>query len=277
MQRNTIIAMVIVAIVIVAISLIALQFARPVGGELKIAGSTTVLPITQECARLYMEKVCPCTRISVSGGGSGTGIQLVGDGLIDIGAASRDLKPSELDQWPDLQPVAIGKDSVAIIVHPSNPIDDLTLEQIAQIFAGDITNWSNVGGEDAPINLITREEGSGTRGIFEEKVMESFGKEIAGEALVKTSNGEVRAIVATDDNSMAYLSLGYVDGTLKAISIGGIEATIENVLSEDYPIIRTLWLITKGTPNTLAQSFIDFVLSDEGQQVVEELGYTKVE
>lgn len=269
-------AIVIVAIAIVAIGLIAWQLARPVGGELTIAGSTTVLPITQECARLYMEEVCPCTRISVSGGGSGTGIQQVGEGLIDIGAASRDLRSSELGQWPDLQPVAIGKDSVAIIVHPSNPIDDLTLEQISQIFAGDITNWIDFGGDDAPINLITREEGSGTRGIFEEKVMEPFGKEIAGEALVKTSNGEVRATIATDENSMAYLSLGYVDETVKAISIGGVEANVENVLSEDYPIVRTLWLITKGTPNTLAQSFIDFVLSDEGQQVVEDLGYIKV-
>ena len=270
LQRNAIIAV----LAIVVIGVVAYQLSQVPRG-LICAGSTTVLPITQECARLFMEKN-PDARISVSGGGSGTGIQQVGDGYIDIGAASRDLKISEITKWPDLQTVAIGKDTIVIIVHPNNSIDDLTLKQIAQIFAGEITDWSEVLGNNAPINLITREEGSGTRGIFEEIVMDPFEKEIAGEALVKLYNGEVRAAVATDENAISYLSLGYLDTTVKGITIDGVEANIENILSEDFPIIRTLWLITKGTPSSLEQDFLDFILSDEGQEVVEEFGYIKV-
>jgi len=200
----------------------------------------------------------------------------VGAGEIDIGAASRDVKAAELELYPDLKPVAIGKDSVAIVVHPSNTINDLTLEQAAQIFSGEITNWEEVGGANTAIRVITREEGSGTRETFEKYVMTPFDKEVAGKASVKGSNGEVRATVSSDANSVGYLSLGYVDNTMKAIKVGSIEATVANVLSGDYPIQRSLYLITKGESSALEQAFIDFVLNSEGQEVVEDMGYIKV-
>jgi phosphate transport system substrate-binding protein len=244
-------------------------------GELTIAGSTTVLPINQECARLLMV-ANPDLRISVSGGGSGHGVKAAGAGEIDIGAVSRDVKSSEREQYPDLKPVAIGKDSVAIVVHPSNAITALTLEQAAKIFSGEITNWKEVGGADAAIRVITREEGSGTRETFETYVMTPFGRETAAKAFVKASNGEVRATVSSDYSSIGYLSLGYVDETVKALSIGGIAATVDNVVSGTYPISRNLYLITKGTPSTLEAAFIDFVLSSEGQKVVEDMGYIKI-
>jgi phosphate transport system substrate-binding protein len=244
-------------------------------GELTVAGSTTVLPINQECARLLMN-ANPDLRISVSGGGSGHGVKSVGAGEIDIGAASRDVKAAELELYPDLKPVAIGKDSVAIVVHPSNTINDLTLEQAAQIFSGEITNWEEVGGANTAIRVITREEGSGTRETFEKYVMTPFDKEVAGKASVKGSNGEVRATVSSDANSIGYLSIGYVDSSMKAIKVGGIEATVANVLSGDYPIQRSLYLITKGEPSALEQAFINFILSSEGQEVVEDMGYIKV-
>jgi phosphate transport system substrate-binding protein len=244
-------------------------------GELTIAGSTTVLPINQECARLLMD-ANPDLRISVSGGGSGHGVKSVGAGEIDIGAVSRDVKSSELELYPDLKPVAIGKDSVAVVVHPSNAVSDLTLEQVAQIFSGEITNWKDVGGADAAIRVITREEGSGTRETFETYVMTPFELDIAARASVKSSNGEVRATVSSDDRSVGYLSLGYVDASLKALLIGGIEATVENVVAGDYPIQRSLYLITKGDPDELEQAFLGFVLSSEGQAVVEDMGYIKV-
>lgn len=244
-------------------------------GSLTIAGSTTVLPINQECARLLMV-ANPDLRISVSGGGSGHGVEAAGAGEIDIGAVSRDVKSSELEKYPDLKPVAIGKDSVAIIVHPSNSITDLTLEQAAKIFSGEITNWKDVGGADAAIRVITREEGSGTRETFETYVMTPLKKETAAQAFVKASNGEVRATISSDSASIGYLSLGYVDETVKALSMGGIAATVENVVSGTYPISRNLYLLTKGEPNALEQAFINFVLSSEGQKVVEDMGYIEI-
>jgi phosphate transport system substrate-binding protein len=247
-----------------------------ISGELTVAGSTTVLPINQECARLLMEANSAALRISVSGGGSGGGVKAVGAGEIDIGAASRDIKSEEMALYPDLKPVAIGKDSVAIILHPGNSVRDLTMEQASKIFCGEITNWKEVGGSDSAIRVITREEGSGTRDCFEEYVMKPFEREIAGAASVKSSNGEVRATVSSDAKSIGYLSLGYVDSSVKAVEIDGVAATVANVRSGDYPISRSLYLITKGEPSELEQAFIDFVLSEEGQQVVEDMGYLRV-
>ena len=255
----------------------AIDAAIPTGlsGELTIAGSTTVLPINQECARLLMDANHDL-RISVSGGGSGHGVRSVGAGEIDIGAVSRDVKASELEQYPDLKLVAIGRDSVAVVVHPDNAVSGLTLEQLALIFSGEITNWKDVGGADAAIRVITREEGSGTRETFETYVMAPFGRYIAAQASVKSSNGEVRATVSSDDRSIGYLSLGYVDSSLKAISVDGIAATVENVIAGNYPIQRSLYLITKGDPDELERIFLEFVLSSEGQDVVEDMGYIKV-
>jgi phosphate transport system substrate-binding protein len=276
-KNKAIVVAALVAIAVVTVLTPTMHATTPTGlsGELTVAGSTTVLPINQECARLLME-ANPDLRISVSGGGSGHGVKSVGAGEIDIGAASRDVKAAELELYPDLKPVAIGKDSVAIVVHPSNTINDLTLEQAAQIFSGEITNWEEVGGANTAIRVITREEGSGTRETFEKYVMTPFDKEVAGKASVKGSNGEVRATVSSDANSIGYLSIGYVDSSMKAIKVGGIEATVANVLSGDYPIQRSLYLITKGEPSALEQAFINFILSSEGQEVVEDMGYIKV-
>ena len=268
-------ALVVVAVLTVFVSMMHATTPTDLSGELTVAGSTTVLPINQECARLLME-ANPDVRISVSGGGSGHGVKSVGAGEIDIGAASRDMKSAELEQYPDLKLVVIGKDSVAIVLHPSNMLSDLTLEEAAQIFSGEIRNWKDVGGSDAAIRVITREEGSGTRETFEKYVMEPFDKEVAGRASVKGSNGEVRATISSDARSIGYLSIGYVDNAMKAIKVGGIEATVANVLSGDYPIQRNLYLITKGDPSALEQAFIDFVLSSEGQEVVQDVGYIKV-
>jgi len=124
--------------------------------------------------------------------------------------------------------------------------------------------------------VITREEGSGTREVFEKFVMKPSEKEIAGKASVKPSNGEVRATVSGDEKSIGYLSLGYVGPSVKAVKIDRVEATVDNVLAGKYPIVRTLYLITKGEPSELEKAFIDFVLSEEGQNVVEDMGYIKL-
>ncbi|MFO7967637.1 MAG: phosphate ABC transporter substrate-binding protein [Archaeoglobaceae archaeon] len=243
-------------------------------GTLTIAGSTTVLPITQECGRLFQQEH-PDVRVSVSGGGSGHGVKASAAGEIDIGAASRDVKPEEKDNYPDLKVYDIGKDSVAIVVHPSNPVSDLTLEQASKIFSGENTNWNEVGGPNKDIHVVSRETGSGTREVFENYVMDPFDNEINAK-LTKPSNGEIRATVSKDEAAIGYLSLGYVDKSIKALNIDGVEPTESNVISGDYPIVRTLHLMTKGEPSQLEQAFLDFVMSEEGQQVVEEQGYIKM-
>jgi len=279
MEKNK--AVVIAAIVVVAIAAIGTAVvlmparAAELSGTLTIAGSTTLQPINAECGRLLMEKN-PELRISVSGGGSGHGVRAVGEGEIDVGAASRDVKTKEREGYPDLKPVVIGKDSVAIVVHPNNDVSELTMEQASKIFSGEIENWKEVGGADEAIRVITREEGSGTRDCFEKSVMKPFEKEIAEKASTKMSNGEVSKTVSTDAKSIGYLSLGYVDASVKAVKMDGVAATVKNVLSGDYAITRSLYLITKGEPGDLEKAFIDFVLSEEGQEVVEDMGYIKV-
>ena len=272
--KAIVIAAILVATIGTAVVLMPVQAAE-LSGELTIAGSTTVLPINQECARLLMEENHNL-RISVSGGGSGHGVKAVGEGAIDIGAVSRDVKSKEMETYPDLKPVAIGKDSVAIVVHQNNDVNELTMEQAAKILCGDITNWKDVGGPDCEIRVITREGGSGTRDCFENSVMKPFDREITGKALVKPSNGDIRAAVSRDEGCISYVSFGFVDTSLKAVKIDGVEASVENVLSGDYPISRSLYLLTKGEPDELKKAFIDFVLSEEGQQVVEDMGYIRV-
>ena len=238
-------------------------------GSLTVAGSTTVLPINQEAARVLMEKHDDL-RISVSGGGSGHGIRAVGSGEADIGAASREVKKEEKQQYSNINPIAIGKDSVAVAVHPLNDIDELSIEQVRKIFSGEITNWQTLGGGDREIRVVTREPGSGTREVFENSVMKDT--QIAERAGVKSSNGEVRASIATDENKIGYVSYGYIDDSVKSLKIQG--TTPDDI--KDYPISRSLFLITKGEPKGLEEKFLDFVLSPEGQEIVKEIGYMKV-
>ena len=244
-------------------------------GRLTIAGSSTLLPINQECARVLMDNN-PNLRISVSGGGSGHGVKAVGSNEVDIGAASRDVKSKEMEEYPGIKPVGIGLDSVAIVVHPSNSVDELTMEEASRIFSGEITNWNEVGGSDSDIHVVTREDGSGTRDVFEKFVIDPYEVEIAAEASVKPSNGEIRASVSRDENSIGFVSLGYIDSSIKGVKIDGVEPAVENVLSEDYKITRTLYLITNGEPDELEKAFIDFVLSEGGQEIVEDLGFIKI-
>ncbi|CAD7772357.1 PBP superfamily domain protein [Candidatus Methanoperedenaceae archaeon GB37] len=240
--------------------------------KLQIAGSTTVLPIAEECARIFMEKH-PGSRIDVAGGGSSHGIKSVADGTVDIGTASRNLKDSEREAHPELLPHAIARDGVAVIVHPSNPITGLTMEELQQIYTGKITNWKDLGGDDAGIVVVSREEGSGTRDCFESTVMKPIDEEITQGAIIQDSNGKVRATVAGNRDAIGFLSLGYVNDQVKALTLNGVEPTVATVLNGEYPISRTLWMITKGEPDRDEKAFLDFVLSEEGQGIVEEVHF----
>ena len=243
--------------------------------KLQIAGSTTVLPVAEECARVFMEKH-PGSRIFVSGGGSSHGVQAVADGTVDIGCASRDLKSSEIDAHRDLVTHAVAKDGVAVIVHQSNPVTDLTMEQLQGIYTGTITNWKDVGGTDSKIMVVTREEGSGTRDCFEQAVMKPIKAEITDHAIIQDSNGKTRTTVTGSAQAIGFLSLGYVNEQVKAVRLDGIMPSEESVVDGSYAISRALWMITNGNPDSSEQAFLDFVLGYDGQKIVEDVHFIPV-
>lgn len=253
-------------------------------GSLSISGSTTVQPISQEAANEFM-KLHPGVQVSVAGGGSGAGIKAAGSGQVDIGEASRVVAESELLLYPKLVVTGIAKDSIAVVVNPAlTGVSDLTFEQVAKIFAGEITNWSELGGPDHVINVYTREAGSGTLGTFNEYFMtpttgpvsKQWTRTIVATASVKPSNGEMKTAISGDPYGIAYISLGFVDSSVKALKIAGIEATIDNVNSGKYPVQRVLWVFTNGQPSELEQAFIDYLLSPAGQKIVVEMGYIAI-
>ncbi|MCD4842149.1 MAG: phosphate ABC transporter substrate-binding protein [Methanosarcinales archaeon] len=243
--------------------------------KLQIAGSTTVLPVAEECARVFMEKH-PGSRIFVSGGGSSHGVQAVADGTVDIGCASRDLKSSETDAHRDLVTHAVAKDGVAVIVHQSNPVTDLTIEQLQGIYTGTITNWKDVGGTDSEIMVVTREEGSGTRDCFEQAVMKPIKAEITDHGIIQDSNGKTRTTVAGSAQAIGFLSLGYVNDEVKAVRLDGIMPSEESIVDGSYAISRALWMITNGNPDSSEQAFLDFVLGYGGQKIVENVHFIPV-
>ena len=226
-----------------------------------VAGSTSVQPFAELLAEEYAH-IVPDSEIDVQGGGSSAGITAVESGTADIGMSSRALKESE--QW--LWSVEIAKDGLAIITHPSNSIDDLTNEQLRGIYTGAIGNWAELGGADARIHIITREEGSGTRSAFEDLVM--GGEWIDPKAIVQDSNGSVRQLVAGDRHSIGFISLGLVDDTVKAVHLGGVAPTWENVSNGNYSLYRPFLFITLEEPVGQVKDFIDFILSPEGRQML---------
>jgi phosphate transport system substrate-binding protein len=237
--------------------------------EIIIAGSTSIEPFADKWAEVYMEKY-PNTIVNVQGGGSSAGIQAAETGVADIGTCSRELKPEE----KDLKEIIVAYDGLAIIVHSTNKIDNLTIEQIKQIFAGQIRNWQELGGKDKVITVVTREEGSGTRGAFQELVMKK--ERIFKGAIVQDSNGTVREIVANDPNAIGYISLGLVNDKVKSLSLDGIIANDENIITKIYSLIRPFLFVTKNTPTGEVKNFIDFVLSQEGQKLIREEGLIPV-
>jgi phosphate transport system substrate-binding protein len=244
--------------------------ATGLSGQLQLAGSTTVQPLAEELAEAFM-KLNPDVVIEIQGGGSSVGITSAGEGTVDIGNASREIKSSEFEKFPDLQVFTIAYDGIAIVTHPDTKLDTLSVEQVRDIFAGEITNFSEAGGPNAPIVVVAREEGSGTRAAFEELVME-YGEEkvITERALLQQSNGQVRTTVSTTPNSIGFLSFGFLDASTRGVPIDGVEPMVSNVKNGSYTIFRPLNMLTNGAPNDLAQAFLDYILSDDGQAIVAE-------
>jgi phosphate transport system substrate-binding protein len=233
-------------------------------GELTISGSTTVLPLAQEAADQFMEEN-PGARVTVQGGGSSVGISNVSEGVVDIGNASRALKEDE--EGLGLIDHEIALDVITVIVNPDVAVTDLTAEQVNGIFTGAITNWSEVGGADASITVVIRDEASGTREVFDEKALDEDAELVDG-AIESNSNGIVRQTVASTPDSIGYVSLGYLDSSVSAVSYDGIEASAETAVDGTYPLARYLHMFTKGQPAGLAEAYIEFVLSDKFQSEI---------
>lgn len=242
---------------------------NPRGKTITLAGSTSIMPFTEKLAEHFMlEK--PGTSVDVQGGGSSAGIQATINRTVTIGMSSRELKDDE----KTLNTIVICHDAIAVIVNPRNPISNLTSEQVRSIYSGRIRNWKQLGWIDRDINAVTREEGSGTRGAFEELVMnKTF---IDDAVMVQDSNGAVREVVGNDPYALGYISLGIVDSRVKTVSINGISPSIETVRNKSYGIVRPFLYLTSGKPTAQAQAFIDFVLSDQGQAILRKEGLVPV-
>ncbi|MGF7186728.1 phosphate transport system substrate-binding protein [Desulfitispora alkaliphila] len=244
---------------------------QTLSGTITMAGSTSVQPLSEELAAGFMN-IHPNTRLEVSGGGSGAGVRAAQEGAADLGASSRAIRDDETG----VKDITVAIDGIAVITHPDNPINDIAFDDITKIFNGEITNWSEVGGDDANIVVVTREEGSGTRGAFSEIVLGDG--EMAATAIVQNSTGAVRESVSNDANAIGYVSLGALNDSVQAVAVDGVEATVADIVAGNYPVARPfVYLAPEDQPlSELAQAFVDFVLSDDGQAIVEENGFVPV-
>lgn len=252
--------------------LIGLGFSQ----NLVIQGSTTVLPIAQAAAETYMEKHSDVD-IMVRGGGSGTGIAALIDRATDIAMSSRPMKAKEMKQSREkgVKPVetVIAMDGIAVIVHPSNPINEISIDDLKKIYSGKMTNWNALGGK-GNIVVVSRDAASGTYEVFNEKVL--GGTKLTDGALMLASNLEVARAVEQTPGGIGYVGLGYLSDKVKVLKVNGVNPSEETVRNGSYPLARPLYMYTNGNPSGLAKSFIDFILSTEGQKIVRDNGFVPV-
>jgi len=245
--------------------------------SITITGSTTVLPIAQRAAEAFMD-INEDISVSVRGGGSGVGIAALIDGRADIADASRPIKTKEikLAREKGIDPYAnvVARDGIAVVVHPDNPVDSVSIEDLKKIYTGKIENWKDLGGPNKAIVVISRDFSSGTFEVFKELVLE--GAKVIDEALMLASNKAVSTTIATTPNSIGYIGLGYLSKDAKALKVDGVEATEETVKKGEYKLARPLFMYTNGEPKGIIKSFIDFIFSPQGQEIAREVGYVPV-
>lgn len=252
-------------------------------------GSDTIVNLALAWAERYQADHAD-VRISVTGGGSGTGIAAIINGTVDIANASRQIKGEEIAeaQSKGVHPVEhiIARDAIAVIVNPENPVSELTLQQISDIYSGKYTNWNQIGGEDRPIVKLSRETNSGTHVYFLETVLRLGSKEdktlFSMDTLLLPSSEGIIAEVRQNPNAIGYDGLGYVPKDLKMIAIAEKEGgayvlpSIETVNNKTYAIARDLYMYTNGEPTGATKEYLDWILSPEAQQIVAELGFVPV-
>jgi phosphate transport system substrate-binding protein len=262
----------------------------PVAAYIQNKGSDTIVNLALAWAERYQQEH-PEVRISVTGGGSGTGIASLLNGTVDIASASRAIKEEEIAQANargiEPQEHVIARDAIAVIVHPENPVSNLTLEQVSAIFRGEYNNWMELGGEDRPIVRVSRETNSGTHVYFLEEVVrlgQSDNKEIfSADTLLLPSSEGIISEVGDNPNAIGYDGLGYVTPHVKVVGIGKernglyIMPSIATVNAGSYPISRELFMYTDSSLNPATRAYLDWILSAEAQDIVIELGFVPVE
>ncbi len=245
------------------------------GGTIVITGSTSVDKIVNDMIDEFMA-ANPDVQINYTGTGSSAGIQDTIDGINTIGASSRELKDEETAAGVKTETFAY--DGIAIAVNPANEVKDISLENLAKIFSGEVTNWSQVGGKDADIVVVSREGASGTRSAFEELTKLEDAGGLTEAATVVEGNGNVQATVAGNPDAIGYVSFSFLDDTIKALTVDGNEATPENAKAGSYPLSRPfLFTYTDATITPEAKAFIEFAKSADGQAFVEEHGGIKID
>jgi phosphate transport system substrate-binding protein len=245
-------------------------------GRVRVSGSTTLLALIQEASIEFME-ANPRARVDVQGGGSSVGITQLKSGVVDIADSSRELKGEE-NGW-GMVDHKVAFDIIAIIVNPKLNVRNLTSAQVKAIFTGKVRNWKAVGGPDKEIVVVVRDQASGTREVFDQKALGSTKENpVASEpsAIESPSNGYVQEIIATTSNAIGYLSYGFVNKTVKAVSVNGVLPEVSTATDGRYPMARWLHMFTKGPASGAVQGFIDFVLSPEFQRKVVSLEYIEV-
>ncbi len=254
------------------------------GDTIENKGSDTLVNLALAWAEAYMA-AHPDARISVTGGGSGTGIAAMINGTVDLANASRAMKEEEIKEAEanGIEPLehVVARDAIAVVVHPSNPVNGLTLQQISDIYTGKITNWQQVGGEDRPIVLLSRESNSGTYVYFLEEVIRMGEKSdllFSPDTLLMPSSEGISAEVRQNPNAIGYDGLGYVTHDQKMIGVATEEGgafvlpSVETVNDGTYPISRELFMYTAGEPQGKIKAYLDFILG-EGQKIVPTLGF----
>jgi phosphate transport system substrate-binding protein len=253
-------------------------------------GSDTLVNVALGWAEAYAQ-VRPEVQVAVTGGGSGTGIAALINGTVDMANASRRIKPEEREQFEanGVDPVEheVAGDAIAIVVHPSNPVERLTIPQLSAVFSGQITNWHEIGGEDRPIVLLSRESNSGTHVFFLEEVVRQGDKEdhtlFSPDTLLMPSSEGISTEVRQNPNAIGYDGLGYVTDDQKMVAVAGDDGapyvlpSIETVKDGSYPIARGLYVYTSGEPAGTIRAYLDWILGPAGQAIVEEQGFVPLQ
>lgn len=243
---------------------------------LVVTGSTTIQPLMNQFQESFEDYAN--VSMNVTGGGSSAGASAVLQKTADIGMMSRDPKPAELDGG--LNVTIIGMDAVVVIISKDAGVSNLTVEEIAKIYSGIYTNWKELGGNDEKINPIVREEGSGTRDCIEEALAATLeGYETSNSYPAEASTGSMKTRVENTSGAIGYVSLSAASDLTKntiAVTVNGIEASVETVSNNEYPISRNLILVTHGEPTGISAFFLNWILSSQGQKIVEDMGFIKI-
>lgn len=247
-------------------------------GSINVEGSDTMVNLANAWREAF-EVDNPGIMISVKGGGSGTGIAALINGTVDFANASREIKEEETAeaQGKGIEPVEIevAKDGIAVVVNPANGVTALTLEQLGQIYRGEVTNWKDVGGNDAAIVLLSRDSSSGTYEYFKEAVV-GEDAEYAKEAKLLASTQAIVDETKANPNAIGYVGLGYITPDVKVLEIDGVAASIDTALDGSYVLSRGMYMYSNGEPAGVMKAYLDWILSADGQAVVEELGFVPV-